>query len=88
MRADRESAVRKIKIARGQIDRILKMIDEDRYCIDIATQLMSTQSLLKNVTKEILEAHVRCCVKDALESEKPEPKLDEALQTIEKMMDF
>lgn len=87
MKAEREPVVRKLKIARGQIDGILRMIDDNRYCIDIATQLLATQSILKGVTRDILEAHVRSCVKEALESDDPGDKLDEALSTIEKMMD-
>lgn len=87
MKAEREPVVRKLKIARGQIDGILRMIDDNRYCIDIATQLLATQSILKGVTRDILEAHVRSCVKQALESENSKDKLDEALATIEKMMD-
>ena len=87
MKADREPAVRKLKIARGQIDGILRMIEDNRYCIDIANQLLAPQSILKGVTKDILEAHVRSCVKSALESDDPGDKLDEALSTIERMME-
>ena len=65
MKADSVSVTRKVKIARGQLDGILKMIDEDRYCIDIATQLMAATSVLKKATKEVLEAHIRSCVKDS-----------------------
>ena len=88
MKADKERIQRKLKIARGQLDGIMKMIDEDRYCIDISTQLMSTLSLLKNVNKEILQAHIRSCVKEALETDRENPKIEEALEVLEKMTEM
>ena len=87
MKADREESTKKIKIAKGQLDGILRMIDEDRYCIDISTQLMSTIALLKNVNKMILKAHVRSCVRDALSTDEDNPKVEEALRVLEKMAD-
>ena len=86
MRADKDSVSRKLKIARGQIDGILRMIEEDRYCVEISTQLAATQALLKKANQEILQAHIRGCVKEALESGDPEPKLEEALHLLEKMV--
>ena len=42
MRADHEKIRRLIYTARGQLDGILKMVEEDRYCVDISNQLMAT----------------------------------------------
>ena len=86
MKADRERITRSIKIARGQLDGILRMIEEDRYCVDISNQLMATQALLKRVNKEILQAHIRGCVREGLHTEEPNPKLEEALQLLEKLI--
>lgn len=68
MMADRKKVERMLKTARGQIDGILKMVDEDRYCIDISTQLMATQALIARVNADVLKAHVEGCVKTAVES--------------------
>ena len=46
MKADHLKVERYLKTARGQIDGILKMMEDDRYCIDISTQLMATIGLL------------------------------------------
>ena len=43
MKANKESVLRLIKTARGQLDGIERMIADDRYCVDISTQLLSTQ---------------------------------------------
>ncbi|HIT03777.1 MAG TPA: metal-sensing transcriptional repressor, partial [Candidatus Caccocola faecipullorum] len=44
MKADKAEVSRKLKIARGQLDGILRMIEEDRYCVDISYQLVATQA--------------------------------------------
>lgn len=88
MKADKDSVTRKIKIARGQLDGILKMIEEDRYCIDIATQLMATQSIIRKAIQEVLQAHIRSCVSESLKTDEPSPKIEEALAVLEKMVDL
>ena len=87
MRADHDRVVHSLKIARGQLDGILRMVEEDRYCVDISNQLLATQALLKRVNREILQAHIRGCVREALQTDEPDPKLEEALQLLEKMAD-
>ena len=86
MKADKASVTRSIKIARGQLDGILRMIEEDRYCVDISNQLLATQALLKRVNQEILRAHIRGCVREGLQTDEPNPKLEEALQLLEKLV--
>ena len=64
MKADKAHITHSIKIARGQLDGILRMIEEDRYCVDISNQLLATQALLKRVNQEILRAHIRGCIRE------------------------
>ena len=85
MQADKNKINRLLKTARGQIDGILKMIEEDRYCVDISTQLQSTQALLKSANQQIMQAHIRSCVREALQTDVENPKLEEALRLLEKM---
>lgn len=54
MQADKKQVNRLLKTARGQIDGILRMIEEDRYCIDVSHQIMATQAILKEQTKRLL----------------------------------
>lgn len=86
MKADKAHITHFIKIARGQLDGILRMIEEDRYCVDISNQLLATQALLKRVNQEILRAHIRGCIRDGLHTDEPNPKLEEALQLLEKLV--
>ena len=85
MKADHGSVERKLKIARGQIDGILQMIENDRYCVDISNQLLATQALLKNANQQIVQAHIQSCVREALQTEETNPKLEEAFQLLERM---
>jgi DNA-binding FrmR family transcriptional regulator len=52
----------------GQVRGIEKMVDEDRYCIDILTQISAATTALESLAVQILDDHVRHCVADALAS--------------------
>jgi len=87
MKTDSTDAAKLLKTARGQIDGILRMIDEDRYCIDISNQLLATSSILKKVNTAVLRAHLHACVKDSFmhgnEGER-EKKIEEMIGILEK----
>lgn len=86
MKAQKGDMSHKLKIARGQLDGILQMVDEDRYCVDISNQILATQALLRSANQQILQAHIRTCVREALQTDTDNPKLEEALKLLEKMM--
>ncbi len=88
MMADHERITRLLKTARGQIDGILRMVEDDRYCIDISTQLMATESLLARINADVLKAHVEGCVRTAMETgdeAEQDAKLAEIEMVIEKL---
>lgn len=85
MHAEKKKIEALLKTARGQIDGILKMVEEDRYCVDICNQIMATTSILKKANLEILDAHIRGCVHDAFEEGNSEAKLEEVIQLISKI---
>lgn len=66
MQANKEKTLRKLKTVRGQIDGLIKMVEDDRYCIDISNQVMASISILKNINTEVLNAHLEHCVYQAL----------------------
>ncbi len=63
---DRTKELNLLKTARGQMDGIIKMLEEGRYCIDISKQVLAVQALLKKANLQILEQHMHHCVTDAL----------------------
>ena len=82
---DQEKVRKYINIAKGQLEGIIKMIDEDRYCLDISDQLMATRSLLKKTNNLILKNHIDNCVKDAIK-DGDDQKLDEVIKALEKQI--
>lgn len=85
MRADHKTVLRLLKTARGQLDGILSMVEENRYCIDISNQILATQSILSKVNREILKAHMNGCVKEAFEQGNAEQKIEEITALLEKL---
>ncbi len=85
MKADREKVSRLLKTARGQIDGILNMIEEDRYCIDISNQIMATEAILKKVNLEVLHSHIDSCVKEAVENGNTAEMLTEIRSIVDKL---
>ncbi len=85
MRTDKEKVTRLLKTARGQIDGILKMVEDDRYCVDISNQLMATQAILRNINRDVLHDHLGSCVQGAFESEEQREKIQEIITIIDKL---
>ena len=86
MQANKTEITRLLKTARGQLDGMIRMVDEDRYCIDISTQVMATEALLKRANREILSAHLEHCVKDAANASEREQKIDEFVDTLGRIL--
>ena len=83
MHADKQKLTRLLKTVRGQIDGLIKMIEDDRYCIDIS------QSMLKKVNLEILKGHISHCVKESFESndeKDKQAKIDEVVNVLGKII--
>jgi CsoR family transcriptional regulator, copper-sensing transcriptional repressor len=83
---ERDAALKALKISRGQIDGIIRMVEDGRYCIDVANQLMATQSLLKKAELNILQGHLRNCVKEACIAQQPDEKIEELNRILEKLI--
>lgn len=86
MQADPKKVERLLKTARGQIDGILKMVEENRYCIEISQQLMATEALLNTVNREMLTAHLKSCVSTAETQQERDEKIDELVAMLQKIM--
>jgi DNA-binding FrmR family transcriptional regulator len=65
---DKNALTKRLHRIEGQVRGIEKMIDDDRYCIDILTQIAAVRTALEQVGAKLLEGHVTHCVADALTS--------------------
>ena len=84
MKADKTKIVTLLKTARGQIDGLLKMIEDDRYCLDISNQILSSAAILKKANREVIKAHINGCVTDAALSGDL-TKIDELTDLLDKL---
>lgn len=75
-----------IKTARGQMDGIVRMIEEDRYCIDVSKQILSSLALLKKANLVVIRQHLDTCVKDAIGAGDADEKLEEIGLILEKYL--
>ncbi len=85
MTADKQKVVRLLRTARGQMDGILKMIDENRYCIDISNQILACQAVMSKVNREVLKAHLANCVLNG-DKEDSKAKLEEIAKILEQLL--
>lgn len=83
MQADHKRTRRLLNTAKGQIEGVVRMVEEDRYCIDVSNQLLATIAILKKVNKEILHAHLSHCVYEAADADDRKEKLAEIAQILD-----
>ena len=86
MMADQKTVLRLLKTARGQIDGIIKMVEEDRYCMDISQQVTAADAMLRKANKEILTAHLKHCVENAKDDKERSDKIDELVNALGKIL--
>ncbi|MDQ3867898.1 MAG: metal-sensitive transcriptional regulator [Actinomycetota bacterium] len=83
--AEREALVKRLHRIEGQVRGIERMVEEERYCVDILTQIGAVTTALESLAYRILDEHVNHCVADALASGDPraaERKSKELLEAV------
>jgi DNA-binding FrmR family transcriptional regulator len=77
-------ALELLRTAKGQVEAIIRMVEDDRYCIDVSKQVHAAMALLKKANLVVLKQHMNTCVKDAIRSDKGSEKIDEIALILEK----
>jgi DNA-binding FrmR family transcriptional regulator len=80
MQGAKGKILHRLKIARGHLEKVIKMVEGDEYCIHIVHQSLAVQSALKKVDEVILENHLKTCVADSI-------KRGETTKAVGEMMD-
>ena len=86
MLADQAHSLRLLKTARGQLDGIIRMVEEDRYCMDISQQVSAADAMLRRANREILSAHLKHCVEHARDDAERSAKVDELVKALDKLL--
>ncbi|MDD4323942.1 MAG: metal-sensing transcriptional repressor [Eubacteriales bacterium] len=86
MKADYDKNMNMLKTARGQLDGLIRMLEEDRYCIDISNQLLATIAILKKVNTDVLVSHLEHCVRESFDSDQEKDDKIHEIQAIIKKL--
>lgn len=74
----------RLKKIEGQVKGIMKMIDEEKYCIDIINQISAVKGALHKAEMIILKNHINGCITNAIKEKDAEEKIEELMKTIDK----
>lgn len=84
----KDEVLKRLRRIEGQIKGIQKMIEEEKQCADILTQVAAARAAINKVGSLILQRYAKTCLQDALEKENEELSLDDLLDTIQKFLRF
>jgi len=79
-----ERILHRLKIARGQLEKVIKMVEDNNYCIDILHQSQAVQAGLKETDNLMLENHLRGCVAEAIGKGQKDEAISEIMQVFDK----
>ncbi len=82
---DRDALVKRLHRIEGQVRGIERMVEEDRYCIDILTQIAAATTALESLGMQILDDHVRHCVRQSIRRGKGDDKVDELVAAVARL---
>ena len=83
---DKDILIKRLNRIEGQVKGIQKMLEEERYCIDILTQISAIRSAINKVGSIILENHIKGCVVNSIKEDNSEASIEELMKTIDKFI--
>lgn len=88
MNSEKKKALQLLKTCRGQVEATIKMLEDERYCIDVSNQIIAAQGLLKKANKLILTQHMHNCLNEAVSNEEEKNiKIEEVVEIVNKLID-
>jgi DNA-binding FrmR family transcriptional regulator len=79
-----QKILHRMKRARGHLDRVIHMMEEGDYCVNIINQSLAVQAALRSTDQEILRNHLSTCVADAIAKGKKDEVIEEVMRVMEK----
>jgi CsoR family transcriptional regulator, copper-sensing transcriptional repressor len=86
--SDKTALVKRLHRIEGQVRGIERMVEEERYCIDVLTQISAVTTALDSLALKILDEHVNHCVRDAFESGDPDAAAEKSRELLEAVQRF
>ena len=88
MNAEKKQVYQVLKTCKGQLEGIIKMLEDERYCIDISNQIIASQGLLKKANKILLTQHMHHFLNEAIQNdEERSEKIEEVVEIVNKLID-
>lgn len=86
--SDKDALLKRLRRVEGQVRGVAQMVEDDRYCIDVLTQISAATKALQSVALGLLDDHIRHCVAHAISvgGEDAEQKLDEATAAVARLV--
>ncbi len=85
--ASKDQLLKRMARVEGQVRGIGKMIEEDRYCIDVVTQINAVQAALDKISLGLLDGHARVCMRDGGGApDDPEERVDELMGAVGRVL--
>lgn len=81
----KQNVLSRLKSIEGHIKGIMKMVEGERYCIDLLKQLSAVQAALDKVNALLLEGHMKTCVSDAIKNNSGDEVINELMETLKYM---
>jgi DNA-binding FrmR family transcriptional regulator len=82
-RHDKQKLLNRLNRVEGQVRGISRMVEEDRYCIDVLTQIQAVRAAIARVESELLQSHLSHCIEDAIVSGDAKEQRKKANELIE-----
>jgi len=79
MNDHKQKVLHRLKIAKGHLEKVISMVEEDEYCLNVIQQTQAVTSSLEKVSELILENHLKTCVRESMESGK---NIDEKVKEV------
>ena len=79
-----QKLLHRMKIARGHLNRVIRMMEQGDYCVDVIHQSLAVQAALRSADQEILRNHLSTCVADAIAKGKKDEVIEEIMKVMEK----
>jgi DNA-binding FrmR family transcriptional regulator len=70
----------------GQVRGVARMIDQDKYCVDVVTQVAAIQAALDKVSLGLLDGHIRGCVREEIQQGGGDARVDELLEVMDRVL--
>lgn len=80
-----ERILHRLKITKGHLEKVIKMVEENKYCIDVLHQSQAVQKALKETDNLMLEKHLQTCASDAIGKGRKDEAIAEVMQVFKKM---